>query len=233
MGMIDRYKKKGGFVQLLTLIETSSRTKQEQFLGLIKQENPVWEEALRKKQLSLDKLLSWNPIYLGEILSRVQPLTLSTAFHDMPKERVEQILGCISITDRRKILQAIEDSKPTPAEISTCVMKLLTEARGFMMGGIIKMDKVDPEMAIPENYEEVLNTQATTASLATMSSPSADDVPPADPSTLVFEGRGHGENKDDLDFMRKKLHALTQENTSLKQENAQMRHKLEQIRKIA
>lgn len=233
MGMIDRYKKKGGFVQLLALIESSSKQKQEQFLNLIKQENPVWEDALRKKSLTLDKLLSWNPVYLGEILSRVQPLTLSTAFHDMPKERLEQVLGCISLTERRRIFQAIEESKPTPAEINTCVMKLLTEARGFMMGGIVKMDKVDPEMVIPENYEEALNTQATTASLAAMTGPNPDDVPPADPSTLVFEGRGHGESKDDLEFLRRKIHVLTQENTSLKQENAQMRHKLEQIRKIA
>lgn len=234
MGMLDRYKKKGGFVQLLTLIESSGKAKQDQFLSLIKQENPVWEEAIRKKSLTLEKLLSWNQIYLGEILSRIQPLTLSTALHGLPQERLEQILGCLSITERRKIFSAIEESKPSQAEINTCIMRLLTETRGFMLGGVVKMDKVDPEMAIPDNYEEILNSQAQTASLQqALKDTTAPELTPEGEPKLVFDGRGHGESKDDFEFLRKKVHLLTQENTQLKQENSQMKHKLEQIRKIA
>ena len=44
--MIDRYKKKGGFIQLLNLLETSSKAKQDQFLGLISQESKIWESEL-------------------------------------------------------------------------------------------------------------------------------------------------------------------------------------------
>lgn len=62
MGMLDRYKKKGGFVQLLQLIETSPSKKQEQFLGLIAEESPAWEDTLRKKILTIDKVYSWDAL---------------------------------------------------------------------------------------------------------------------------------------------------------------------------
>lgn len=81
MGMLDRYKKKGGFTQLLQLIETSGKAKQEQFLAIVAQESPAWETEIRKKTLTLDKVMTWNPTYLSEIFSRIQILTLASAFH--------------------------------------------------------------------------------------------------------------------------------------------------------
>lgn len=240
MGMLDRYKKKGGFLQLLTLIETSGKQKQDQFLALILQENAVWEAELRKKSLTLDKILSWEAAALSEILSRIQPLTLATALHGMSKERVDLILGCLGITDRRKIQVVIDESKPTPAEVNTCVMKIITETRGFIQGGIIKMDKVDPELLIPENIEEQLNTAALQKSLSDLS-PAAETNPE---TTLVFElrpDRGAEPKSDskaehtreEVDFLKKKVNQLVAENNGLKQEVAVLRGKLDQIKKIA
>ena len=66
MSMIDRYRKKGGFVQLLNLIETMGKDKQEKFLKMIGDESPNWSVEIRKRLLSIDKILSWNPSYLAE-----------------------------------------------------------------------------------------------------------------------------------------------------------------------
>ena len=74
MGMLDRYKKKGGFIQLLQLIETSNKQKQEQFLGIVAQESVIWEAEIRRKSLTLEKMLKWNATYLAEIFSRIQTL---------------------------------------------------------------------------------------------------------------------------------------------------------------
>ena len=41
MSMIDRYKKKGGFLQLLNLLETTGGEKREKFLKMIAEENPA------------------------------------------------------------------------------------------------------------------------------------------------------------------------------------------------
>lgn len=233
--MLDRYKKKGGFVQLLTLIESSGKTKQDQFLGLIAQENPTWEAAIRQKSLTLDKILSWPAAHLSEVLTRVQPLTLATAISGMPKEKVDVILACLSISDKRKIQTVIDESKATPAEVSTCVMRIITETRGFITGGILKMDKVDPSLVIAENFEEQLNNQSLT-----MSIDAPTPVTSGEPgSELVFELRTEKSDsksehsKDEVEFLKRKVNQLVSENTALKQEVAMFRNKLDQIRKIA
>ena len=64
MGMLDRYKKKGGFIQLLNLIETTASPKAEKFLKMIGEESPAWEAEIKKKVLSIDRLATWNQSYL-------------------------------------------------------------------------------------------------------------------------------------------------------------------------
>lgn len=234
MGMLDRYKKKGGFSQLINLIETSGKAKQEQFLNLIKQENPVWEEAIRKKLLSVDKILAWNPVYLGEVLSRVQPLTLATALHEMPRERAEKLLSCMSITERRKIFQQMDESKPSPAEISTCMMKLITETRGFIKDGILKMDKIDQELVIPENIEEILANTPMSLSAIESAVASESGGETTNPSELRFELRPDSNSSNgDVEFLKRKVNQLTAENGQLKHEVSVLRGKLDQIKRIA
>lgn len=235
--MLDRYKKQNGFNQLLNLIETSGKQKQEQFLNLIKAESPLWEETIRRKLLSVDKILSWEGAYLSEIFTRVQPLTLATALRDLPKDRYESVMSCLSMGDRRKIQQVIDETKPTPAEVSTCMMKLISETRGMIKDGILKMDKVDPELAVPEDIEERLasgsvgmpKVEASGSSSATVAASPAGEAP-ADAGGLRFELRA---DSGDTEHLKKKVNQLVAENTSLKHEVAVLRGKLEQIKKIA
>lgn len=71
--MLDRYKKKGGFHQLLQLLETSPSAKREQFLTLIGGENPVWEDALRRRVLTITRVYGWESQYLAEIFLGFSP----------------------------------------------------------------------------------------------------------------------------------------------------------------
>lgn len=232
--MLDRYKKKGGFVQLLNLIETSGKQKQEQFLSLIGQESPVWEEAIRQKSLSLDKILSWDSSHLREIFSRLQPLTLATALHGMPKEKTDVVMSLMSVTDQRKIQQVLDESSPTPAEVGTCIMKIITETRGFIQGGIVKIEKIDVSLVIVENIEEQLSSQAVTRSLGAIGLPAADEAPPSSEPTSEARSEGRSDHsKEEVDFLKKKVNQLVGENASLKQELAILRGKLDQIKKIA
>lgn len=232
MGMIDRYKKKGGFLQLLNLIETSGKQKQEQFLGLISQESKAWEEGIKKYMLSIDRILGWDAGYRAEIFSRTQPLTLATVLHGMPPEKVESILSCMGSADKRKIMNVISERNPTPAEKSTCSMKLITEVRGFCAGGIIKLEKADPEIAIPETIEEMLNNQ--------VSEPKGEELVFPDFSANVDKKPGDapkdakaGHSSEEVDFLKRKVNQLSQELASAKHELNVARGKLDQIKKIA
>ncbi len=236
MGMLDRYKKKNGFIQLLTLIETSGKQKQEQFLNLIGQESKSWELGIRKYMFSIERILKWDVQYRAEIFSRVQPLTLSTVLHGMSPEQVEVMLSCMSISDKRKIIGMIGERNPTPAEKVTCILKMISEVRAFSLGGVIKLEKADPEMAIPENIEDVLNQQHQQGANS-VDTVSSDSEPVKE--VLNFDGPKHEtssggrHNSEEVDFLKKKVNQLTSENNALKHDLNIFRNKLEQIKKIA
>lgn len=159
--MLDRYKKKGGFLQLLLLIETSSPQKQESFLNLIAQESPAWEEAIKKKTLSVEKILLWDPIYLAEIFSRIQPLTIAVALRSFSEAQTAKILNCFTPSEQRKIQNIITETNPSANEIASCTMKIIAEVRELMKRGVLKLEKIDPEMVVPENIEEQLQQKTS------------------------------------------------------------------------
>lgn len=242
MGMLDRYKKKGGFIQLLNLLETSSKAKQEQFLTLISQENVNWEMELKKRVLTVDKIVEWPREPLSEIISRIQPLTLAVALRKFDAPKRDEILAVLSQSDKRKILSLIDETNPNPAEISTCLSKIVTEVRGLIQQGIVKLEKFNPDMAVPENIEELINQKGSTGISLVDAAPatSASDEPEV---KLDFSGANNraastGNDKLDTlkeenDFLKKKINQLTQEATTLRVENSVLKNKLEQIKKIA
>lgn len=227
MGMLDRYKKKGGFFQLLQLLETSPLAKREQFLGLISGESPAWEDALRKRILTIDKVYSWDGQYLVEVFSRVPPLTLANALHGAPPEQVEQLLSCLPPISKRKITDLLAESNPNPAEKSTCISKMLSEVRGFIAQGILKLEKIDPDLLIPENIEEVLSVGGFTVPIYEHDTTKKDAKP-----HVVGETTDPGVQQE-VDFLKRKLNQLASELNALKHENSVLKDKLTQIKKIA
>lgn len=245
MGMLDRYKKKGGFNQLLNLLETSSKTKQDQFLNLIQQENPNWEEALKKRILNIDKVMSWDKDALSEILTRVQPLTLTVALRYFNEEKRDLILNALSQSEKRKIQNLVSETNPNQAEIATCISKIISEVRALIQQGIIKLEKVDPEISIPENIEELLNQKSQLNFINYDTPTKSDDKKEStevSESGLDFSGfdkkkapeeKVDAGSKEELEFLKRKVNTLVQENSHLKQELSVARNKLEQIKKIA
>lgn len=67
MSMISRYKRSGGFVQLLSLIETSSQTKKDRFLEIIRSESVAWADAIEKHSISLERIFSWSDDTVVEV----------------------------------------------------------------------------------------------------------------------------------------------------------------------
>jgi cell division protein FtsB len=227
MGMLDRYKKKGGFIQLLQLIETSNKQKQEQFLAIVGQESPIWEAEIRRKTLTLDRILTWNPAYLAEIFSRMQILTLTSAFHGAEQEKIDVVFKAITSTDQRKFNMTIQELNPTPAEKLTSQMRILSETRTMIAQNVIKLDKVDPELLIPENIEERLSEAGFNIVVET---------PVTTEKELKIDTKievKSDTSREEIEFLKKKVNQLVNENNMLKHDMSVLRNKLEQIRKIA
>ena len=233
MGMLDRYKKKGGFYQLLQLLETSPTVKREQFLKLIEAESPAWEEALRKRVLTVNRVYGWESQYLVEIFSRVQPLTLANALHGSPQEQVDQLLGCLPPISKRKITDLMAESNPSPGEKSSCIVRLLSEVRGFVSQGIIRLEKVDPELHVPENIEEVLNSSGFAVPSFDYDTGKKDSAPHVAVEPEPGASPAQAALLQENEFLKRKVNQLVAEVNTLKNENSILKDKLFQIKKIA
>jgi len=246
--MLDRYKKKGGFFQLLQLLETSNAKKQEQFLGLIGAENKVWELALKQKMLDTSKIFSWPSEYLVEIVSRLQVLTLSGALQGESPEYVDRILNTLGPIGKRKILDQMAEIKPNPGEKVACQFRIVSEVRSMIQQGYIKLEKVDESLAIDENIEEKLahapvdTSNDLSKSKVHLSEPEKSnsgglDFSIADRSSReeIEVSRGMAPNalEEEVRLLRKKVNSIMQENLNLKNENQIYKDKLAQIKKIA
>ncbi|MCX7978951.1 MAG: hypothetical protein N2578_08105, partial [Bdellovibrionaceae bacterium] len=67
------------------------------------------------------------------------------------------------------------------------MLRVISEVRGFIVGGIIKPEKVDAELSIPDGIEEKLNQLSLQAALNEVTTP----VVPVDPggSCVVSDGK--------------------------------------------
>ncbi|OFZ30347.1 MAG: hypothetical protein A2622_07990 [Bdellovibrionales bacterium RIFCSPHIGHO2_01_FULL_40_29] len=237
--MVDRYKKSGGFVQLLQVLETCGPKKYDQFMNIISEEDPNWAAAIKEKMLTFEKILNWKPEVLLEVLANVNPLAFCTAIKGLSPEAQNNFLSGLSHQEKRKLENQIEDLKPTPVEISSCVMKVISETRTLLTSGVLKAAKIDQSLVIPESFEEKLSAKGSASVLDSMlsddlslaSQPSGGSHHSA-PST--HGGFAAGSNGSaELEKLQKKLVLVTRELQTMKQENSVLKDKLEKIKKIA
>lgn len=234
MSMIDRYRKKGGFVQLLNLIETMGKDKQEKFLKMISDESPNWAVEIRKRLLSIDKVLSWNPTYLAEIFPHIPGLQLAMIVGGLPPEKAEVFMKVLTFKEKKTVEETLSAKKPTPAETSTGVMKLFAEIRKMEADGTLRFDKFDPEMVIPDNLEEMLAKGTTGGGAAPVGNISLS----AETEKMIQNAQSSGggippQLIEEVNMLKKKMVQLSQENQKLANDNKEMRDKLDQIKKIA
>ncbi len=221
MSMVDRYKKSGGFLQLVQVIETCATKKREQFMSIISEESPLWAEALNQKCLSFDKIISWKPEIILEILAAVNLLSFATALKGLEKPQLEEFLAKLSHQEKKRIETQMLELNPNPNEISSSMMKVVSETRNLLSSNALKADKIDQALVIPDEFESKLEKKDKGVDLA------------ARVLHEVSAGTVSGGNNADLDKLQKKLILLSKEMQIMKQENILMKDKLDKIKKIA
>jgi len=230
--MIDRYKKKGGFVQLVILIETTGPDKREKFLKMIADENPTWEAAIKNKMLTMDRISNWNQTFLMEFMPQIPAMVTACALFPLAEDKKQKILGALSFGDRKKVDEVLKDHKPNSGEIVSSQNKIFTEIRTMVASNKLKFEKFDESLVIPENYEEMLMSGA--ADIPVTHDAISDVVHSTGAPVSSSTSSGGSE---ELTLLRRKLVALTQETTLLKKENKELKEKLdgikEALRKIA
>lgn len=238
MSSLQRYRKSGGFFQLLSLIETFGPQKKEKFLEMIEAESPAWARTLREKMITFDRIFSWPEQIVVEIFKNLQPKTMAYALHGLKPEQREKIMAYFSHSEKRRIEDAITEGVPKPEEISTVLVKVIEQTRKMLKNRELHADKFDEALMISEDIETRIEEMAAHDTFQAMSSkPSGGAV--ETPNLTVVRSAPKAEApvaaeamSGDVMLLQKKVAQLMRENKTLKDELAVAKEKLEQIRKI-
>jgi FliG C-terminal domain len=240
MGMLDRYRKPGGFAQLLSLIETCGPQKQEKFLEIVRTEDARWADAVRVKMLDMHRIYNWNDETLAEIVGTLQDLTLGIALTAAPENVRERINKLLTHARKRKIDDLMSGKAPTPGELATMHIKIIETVRKMAHDGFIRFDKVDPQLYMDDKFEESLlkpgsgHSSSSSAASAGVSTSALDfKIEYETPQPGSSSGEVDANAVAELGSLRKKLADLSKENAVLRHELSVAKNKLDQIKKIA
>jgi hypothetical protein len=159
MAMLDRYRKPGGFLQLLNLIETSGPTKQSKFLEIVKEEDPRWAEMMGEKLLSMQKICGWNNEALMEVVANLQILSLAVMLHGLDDPNRDKFTTAMSNGQKRMVMEQFNASQPSPSEVNSTFSRVITDVRKMITDGRLRMEKIDPKLIVEEGIEESLKKQ--------------------------------------------------------------------------
>jgi hypothetical protein len=235
--MLIRYKKAGGFLQLVKLLEGFGAEKRDKFLDLVEKEDAFWARALKGKLLSVEKIFSWDPQVISDITARMHDKNIAAMIHGLDEVNREKIYSLLGHSERRRIDSAVAEIKPNVGEISSAFGKLIEETRNLITTGGLRLDKIDPDLMIEENIEEHLASGAHFSSSPYHSSKKDEAPGGLDFSMADHLGGGTKESgavdAKEYDLLKRKVINLTKEINLLKKDNQVMAEKLAQIKKIA
>lgn len=237
MSSLLRYKKSGGFIQLLSLIETFGPQKKEKFIEMVESENVIWAKALREKMLTLERILSWPDQYVIEVFKSLPQKNLSLALEGLKEDQRGRLMAYFSASEVRRLDDLRGGQVGTkPEDISANILKVIELARRMLIEGNLRPDKFDVTLAIPEEFENKLEAQTA---LPNAEMHKAQVKKPAEEGASV---RAHTPSTSaepsaapsaELGQLHRTLTVVLKENKTLKDEVRILREKLDQIKRIA
>jgi flagellar motor switch protein FliG len=155
MSTLGRFRKPGGFQQLLILIETCDPSKQKNLLHLIGTEDPGWAHLVKMKALTFERIMSWPVEVLMEITPPLPDPILANAYKmaqliSTPEkpELHEKWLKCIPSIKAKEVQELASYTPLTPADQAASVVKLLQTIRELEAKGHIRFSNFDPTLEI-------------------------------------------------------------------------------------
>ncbi len=237
MAMVDRYRKSGGFNELLKVLETCNAKKREQIMAIIQSETPEWAAAIDQKTITFAQIISWESNVFLDIVSSIPSLQMAIALKSLTPAEYQVVLKKLSHQEQRKLELVYDEIKPTPVDISSGVFKVIGDVRDLIGKSVVKVEKFDMRLHIPNNFEATLVKPAS----KTPERPSqgtkgfqnsafeAKAKVPAKPFDVPFYLAT--ENRPEV--LRNKIREITQQLALALQQNAQLKEELESKKKAA
>ncbi len=228
--MLDRYKKNGGFIQILKLIENCDPVKQERLLKVIQEEDPFWEQLIQKKRLTLERIASWAEDSMTQALENLPPLTLATVLHQLEESKRAVFFNSLAFSKKRNLEDLYGELTPSPGESSAAVTKLIVHVRGLIEDGKLKLETICPDLVIAPDIDLMLMGSKPQLDGITITQPTPLKTVP---EVKTSRADTPAEDRGKLEKLSAKIVELSEDNQRLRNENAQLRSKLAQIKRIA
>ena len=151
MSTLQRYRKRGGFLKLLQLIETSAPPKREQLLKVIEKEDPHWAQNIRTKSLSFEKFCSWKPETQYTVLNRLTEQYKIMTFKKLPENNAQALKSIMDPQEAAELYDNVQNAKdPLDGEFLSALTHLFETIRELDSDNVIILSQIDPTLKIPE-----------------------------------------------------------------------------------
>lgn len=155
MSMLSRFRKPGGFLQLLTLIETCEPAKQKSLLHMVSTEDPGWAHLVKIKALTFERVLTWPENVLEEITPHLSDLILANAYCMAKKASAgkndqlhEKWIRTLPSIKAKEILNLAQSLKPEATEEFSTSIKVIQTVRELEAKGHIQFSAFDPTLEV-------------------------------------------------------------------------------------
>ncbi len=155
MSTLNRFRKPGGFQQLLLLIETCDPVKQQNLLHLIGMEDPGWAHLVKAKALTIERVLGWPLEVLMEITPPLPDNVLAGIYKmsanitvvnqsNLPEKWLRSLPGIKA----KEIQEVARFQNLSSADQAACAIKLLQTVRDLEAKGLIRIASFDPTLEV-------------------------------------------------------------------------------------
>lgn len=155
MSTLARFRKPGGFRELVILIERCSPDKQKSLFHKIAAEDPGWAHLLKTKVLTFRRILDWPPETLMEITPNLSDHTLvvlyKVAESYSKKNQLllhEKLLDSLPYFKKSEILDQATVVDITISDQNAALLRLLHTVRELELRGKISFKNFDPLLLI-------------------------------------------------------------------------------------
>lgn len=237
MSTLNRYRKKGGFLQLVKLLESCGETKKDKLISMVELEDVRWADAIKKKMLEIEQIVEWPQDILREIYSVVPNRFIAAALHGFPEEYQNGTFELLSRKDQLEVEDIFDAKEPNESEVFAGFIKILEVVRQLNENRRIRFEDFAPNLVIMDGIEEEIESGASRQVDLSYKGK------PVDVNEVLEKQKAPGEvvsaqqsllqkNGGEIEVLKKVATGLKSENEALKTEVRQLKRKLEEIKKL-
>lgn len=151
MSILARYRKPGGFKQLLQLIETSQPVKQAKLLEVVEKEDPSWADLIRQKKITPEMVLSWELDHLTTIFESMIPRHVAIILKNISDEKLMEFQQFFKLNKYNELKEILEHlDAPKEMEVRAAHNHMLEIVRFLDEERKISLRYINPDLDLSD-----------------------------------------------------------------------------------